>query len=79
MIGTVKIIGLSLEFKLANYLEHFDDSTVTIYLLPSNDSMKFLINKFEIIGNIIINPNTGYALDLFNISIKFNQSLDCFY
>ncbi|KAM3140426.1 hypothetical protein pb186bvf_007406 [Paramecium bursaria] len=79
LIGTVKISGLSLEFKLANYLQSFDDSTVTIYLLPSNDSMKFQINKFEIIGDITINPNTGYALDLYNISMKFNQSLDCFY
>lgn len=30
-------------------------------------------------GDIVINPYTGYALDLYNISIKFNQSLDCFY
>lgn len=41
LIGTIKISGLSLEFKLAHYLQNFDDSTVTIYLLPSNDSMKF--------------------------------------
>ena len=79
LIGTIKIIGLSLEFKLANYLQNFDDSTATIYLLPSIDSMKFEINKFEITGNITINPSNGYALDFYNISMNFNQSLDCTY
>ena len=43
LIGTIKLNGLGLRFKLANYLNE-SDGDVTIYLLPSNDSLKYTIN-----------------------------------
>ena len=44
LVETIKIYGFGIKFKLADYLNE-SHGDVTIYLLPSNDSLKYSINS----------------------------------